>query len=84
MVRKSKKRKTRHDDILDLVGFSVGASAGVAVMNSLPDTPQVPAVKTAKGFAGAAMGSMVTLKGASVLMDGLKDLEKASRRKKRR
>lgn len=80
----AKKRKTALDDITELTALNIGSTVGVSAIYSLPSTPQVPAIESAKGFAGQAMGLLPTMKGASALLRSVEDLEKLGKKRRKR
>ena len=66
--------------------MSVASTVGVVAMNSLPATPNVPAMEGAKSFAGSAFGMMQTIgAGKAVLgsLETLKDLDRQPKKRKR-
>ena len=74
-----KKRRTALDDITELTALNIGSTVGITTMYSLPDTG-IPAVESAKGFAGQAMGLLPVLKGADMLLCSVGELERIGKK----
>jgi hypothetical protein len=79
----AKKKRSSIDDIADLTALNIGSTVGVSTLYSLPETPQVPLMNQAKGFAGSTMSLLPTLKGASALLRSVEGLEKTGKKRKR-
>jgi len=79
-----KKKHSLTGDIADLTALNVGATVGISTMYSLPATPQVPLVESAKAFSGRTISLAPVLKGTGSLLRNLKTLEKMGKKQKRR
>jgi len=87
MVAKRKTKKSNYvNDIANLTRMSVASTVGVTAMNRLPLTPHVPAMESAKSFAGSSFGIMQTIgAGKAVLgsLETLKGIDGRTTKKKR-
>lgn len=71
-------------DMVDLTKINVASTVGVISMNSLPSTPQAPALESAKAFAGQTFGLAATLQSTKSLMDTVEDFGKIGKKRRRR
>ena len=81
--RKAKKSNSLND-IADLTRISVASTVGVVTMNSLPATPNVPAMEGAKSFAGSAFGMVQTIGAGNAVLGSLESLQSLDRRSKKK
>jgi len=82
------KRKTKKsnsvNDIANLTRMNVASTTGVIAMHSLPSTPHAPALESAKGFVGSSFGVMQTVGAGKAVLGSLETLKDVDRRTKKR
>jgi hypothetical protein len=77
---KNMKKKSLVRDMADMTALATGGAIYTSTVYSLPSTPQAPALESAKAFGGQAIGLATTIKGASMLMKSVKELEKIGKK----
>lgn len=69
-------------NVVEQTKHSIVSTVGVIVMSSLPSTPQVPAMASAKKFVGQSFATGQVVMGAKGMLDSLSGLEKLGKKRK--